>query len=66
MQFKKDKAIDPLLKSFRDNPSISDKMHCVLFVMKATDENKVPPILNHIKEFSQHNSKFLPCELAFL
>lgn len=58
MQFKKDKAIDPLYKNFRDNPSISDKMHCVLFVMKATDENKMPQILTHIKEYAGHNSKF--------
>ncbi|XP_078339685.1 interferon-induced protein 44-like isoform X2 [Crassostrea virginica] len=49
-------TIEPKYKLFRDNPSISDKMHCVLFVMKATDENNVPPILDAIKDFLGQNN----------
>ena len=57
MQFKKDKPINPDFKKFREDPSISDKMHCVLFVMRATNENRMSPILNSIKLFSEQNSK---------
>lgn len=57
MQFKKDKPINPDFKKFRVDPSISDKMHCVLIVMKAANENKDTSILNSIKVFSEQNSK---------
>lgn len=57
MQFKKDKPINPDFKKFRVDPSISDKMHCVLIVMKAANENKDTSLLNSIKVFSEQNSK---------